>query len=42
MTKKESDLQRLKEELMMKEIACAKYEEMLKKQRKDLLRQIDK
>ena len=26
----------------MKEIACIKYEEMLKKQRQDLLRQIDK
>jgi hypothetical protein len=31
------DINKLREEVKMKELACAKYEEMLRRQREDLL-----
>jgi len=38
--KKDSELQRIKEEFHMKEALCDKYEELLERQRKDLLRKL--
>lgn len=40
--KKDNDNKKLKEEIKLKELSCQKYEELLKRQREDLLRQMEK